>query len=265
VSFEAAWLDLREPADRAARDRRLLRAAAAWLSGVSEPVALDLGAGTGAMARAMEAVAGRGVRWRLVDNDRALLAVAAARVSGAEARPMDLADVAALPLDGVRLVTASALLDLASAAWIDALADRLASARVAVLATLGYDGTLGWEPFHEGDAAVRQAFNRHQCRDKGLGAALGPDGMATFGEALRRRGFVVRLAASPWRLGPDDAPLRVALVEGIAAAAAEMGCAAAAGWAQARRAARRSTVGHTDLFAVPLASAQSKTTSLSRP
>jgi hypothetical protein len=266
MSFEAAWLDLREPADRAARDPRLLAAAARWLAEGPAPVALDLGAGAGAMPRALAPFAPSGLRWRLVDNDPALLALAAARTPGAETVRMDLAALDALPIDGVRLVTASALLDLVSAPWIEALADRVAAAGAGVLATLSYDGRLAWEPTSAEDADAASAFNRHQRRDKGFGPALGPDAAPALAAALRRRGYAVRLAPSPWRLGAGEAELIAALAAGVAQAAAEEGCAAAPAWGQARRAARGCIVGHADLFAVPqAASAQSNTTSLSRP
>jgi SAM-dependent methyltransferase len=266
MSFDAAWLDLREPADRAARDSRLLAAAGAWLANVAAPLALDLGAGAGAMPRALAPFAPPGLRWRLVDNDPRLLALAAARTPGAETLRMDLAELDALPTDGVRLVTASALLDLVSEVWIEALADRLVAAGMAVLATLSYDGQLAWEPSAAEDAPTASAFNRHQRRDKGFGPALGPDAAAALATALRRRGYAVRLAPSPWRLGTEQAELIAALAAGIAEAAAEEECALAPAWGQARRAARGCIVGHIDLFAVPQAtSAQSNTTSLSRP
>ncbi len=132
MGFDAAWLDLRAPADAAARDPGLLAAAAAWLG---DGLALDLGCGTGALARAFPA----GRRWRLVDNDPALLSLAAARTPGAEAVRADLAGLAGLPLGGVRLATASALLDLASAAWIDGLAARLAASGIGLYAALTFD------------------------------------------------------------------------------------------------------------------------------
>jgi hypothetical protein len=259
VSFDPAWLDLREPADAAARDRGLLAAAAAHLG---DGLALDLGCGTGATLRAF---AGRG-RWRLLDRDPRLLGLAAARCPRAQTVAADLADLAALPLDGVRLITASALLDLASGRWIEALAGRAAAAGVGVYAALSYDGGLAWEPALPEDAAVAAAFDRHQRRDKGLGPALGPEASAALARALARRGYAVRTAPSPWRLGPAEAALQAALVEGIAAAAAETGLATAA-WRQARLAASgsgRATVGHVDLLALP-SSAQSKITSESSP
>jgi SAM-dependent methyltransferase len=258
VSFAAAWLTLREPADAAARDPGLLAEAAALLG---DSVGLDLGCGTGATVRAF---GGRG-RWRLVDRDPGLLALAAERCPAAAVVEADLADLGRLPLAGVALVTASALLDLVSEAWIEELAGRLAGAAVGLYAVLSFDGSVAWRPPLPEDAAVVAAFNRHQRRDKGLGPALGPAAAPALARAFERRGYAVRMAASPWRLGPAQAPLQAAFVEGVAAAAAETGLASG-GWRQARLAASATsacTVGHVDLLALPRA--QSKMTSESRP
>lgn len=269
MSFDPGWLDLRAPADAAARDPGLLAAAARYLAGAAAPVVLDLGCGSGATCRAF-AAGPPDIAWRLVDHDPVLLKMAAARCGGpAEMIAADLADLDALPLGGVRLVTASALLDLAGGPWIEALARRLVAERVGLYAALSYDGYLEWEPPLPQDAAVRAAFNAHQRRDKGLGPALGPGAAIALGEALTRLGHEVRLASSPWRLGPGEAALQAALVDGIARAAGEAGLAGAAAWGQARRAASgstRCTVGHLDVLALPQgASAQSNTTSESRP
>lgn len=266
MSFDPAWLDLREPADQAARDPRLLAAAAAHLG---DGLAVDLGCGTGSTLRAF-GQPGAAARWRLIDHDPALLEVARTRLGhGAELHAGDLGDLAALPLAGARLVTASALLDLMPAGWILALADRLAATGAGFYAALSYDGVMAWQPPLDGDAAVTAAFNAHQRGDKGLGPALGPDAAPAMVAALRARGFHVEMAPSPWRLGPDAVALQAALVEGIAAAAGETGLASAAAWGQARRAASATalaSVGHWDLLALPTgASAQSKMTSVSRP
>lgn len=265
MSFDPGWLDLRAGADRAARDPALRATALAWLDAVPAPRVVDLGCGTGALWRDFARPA---ARWRLVDNDPALLALAAARCPGAETVASNLAGIDALPLAGARLVTASALLDLASAGWLDALATRVAREGSAVYACLSYDGAMDWAPPRGDDGAVLAAFNAHQRRDKGLGPALGPDAATRFAAALAGRGYRVRTAASPWRLGtdlgPDDGALIAALAGGVAAAAAESGLAGTTAWGQARRASRACVVGHTDVLALP-ASAQSKTTSESSP
>jgi len=259
MSFDAAWLDLREPADRDARDPGLRAAALAWLDaapgGDGAARVIDLGCGTGALWRDFDRPR---PGWRLVDGDAGLLRLAAARCPGVETVAADLADLAAVPFDA-RLVTASALLDLASAAWLDALADRLAAAGAGFYARLSYDGTMRWSPPHPGDAAVLAAFNADQRRDKGLGPALGPDAAAHMAAALARRGFVVRTAASPWRLDSAAAALMAALAEGVARATG------ASAWGRSRQTARACAVGHLDVLALPGASAQSKTTSESSP
>lgn len=261
MTFTAAWLDLREPADLVARDPHLRAAATAWLAAAPDALALDLGAGTGATTRALAAPS---ARWRLLDSNPALLAIAAHRLPGAERVVGDLTDLAALPLDGVRLVTASALLDLAGAAWLDALASRLTATGTALYASLSYDGTLDFAPGLPDDPAIAAAFNRHQRRDKGLGGpALGPAAASWLADALTRRGFAVHLAASPWRLAPG--PLLDALMDGIAEAAAETGLETGP-WRQARAATLGAVVGHLDLLALPAGTrAQSNTTSLSSP
>jgi SAM-dependent methyltransferase len=263
MSFNETWLDLREPADRAARDPALIAAARAHLAGVAEPLAVDLGCGTGAMSRALAAP---GLRWRLLDRDPALLSVAAQRCGpAADTVAADLGEVDQLPIDGARLVTASAILDLVSAGWVEAMADRLATERIAFYACMSFDGRVIWNPIHPDDDEVAAAFNIHQNRDKGLGPALGAAGSRQMAAALERRGFDVQTADSPWRLRADQQPLIAEFAEGIAAAANETGLATAA-WLQARRAASDCTVGHVDLLAVPAgARAQSKTTSEARP
>lgn len=253
MSFSAEWLALREPADHAARDPALLAAAAAAAraaAGDAPPVVVDLGCGTGATARAMAAELS-GARWRLVDADARLLAAATA-ATGGTAHRMDLGDLEALPLEGAHLVTASALLDLMPAAWIEALAARLAGAGLPFYAALSYDGAMAWTPPHPADEAVTAAFNRDQRRDKGLGPALGPDAPGAAAAAFARHGYRATLAPSPWRLGPAEAALQTALNDGIAVAAAAAGCDAAPDWAAARRSGAGATViGHADLLALP--------------
>ncbi len=250
MAFTADWLALREPADHAARDGALLRRAAQATG--PAPVILDLGCGTGSTVRAMAPHLPAGTRWRLVDNDPALLALAA-KSAGPEAQTLclDLADPDALPLEGVTLVTASALLDLMPRAWVAALARRLT---MPFYAALSYDGQMAWDPADPRDAPVTQAFNRHQLGDKGIGPALGPDAVAASVAIFQDEGFDVAQADSPWQLGPDTAALHATLIDGIAAAADETGLPEAQGWGRLRRdhAARSTcTIGHGDILALP--------------
>lgn len=260
--FAGGWLALRAPADAAARDPGLLAAARAHLGAQPVPLVVDLGAGTGATVAAIGA-AGR--RWRLLDQDPDLLALARARFgAGIETRVADISDPDMLPLGGARLVTASALLDLMTGAWAEALAERLAAEGCGLYAALSYDGRVTFTPPLHGDAEMRAAFNAHQRGDKGQGPALGPDAAPVLARLLARRGFAVRTAPSPWRLGPEAARLQAAFIAGMAAAVG----AAAGAWAQARCAIVSEAfcvVGHVDLLALPPARSQSKTTSVPSP
>ncbi len=250
MGFSADWLALREPADRAARDDHLLRQAAR-LAG-DNPVILDLGCGTGATARALSGTLPDTAQWRLLDNDPILLDKASAEIgTSAETYLVNLADVEALPLDGVTLVTASALLDLVSEAWLSAFAKRL---NVPFYAALSYDGLMRWTPANQTDEAITTAFNRHQRTDKGFGPALGPDAAIRAVEILRDAGCDVQTANSPWKLGPDMAKLHSELVDGISQAACEAGAQNTEAWSRSRREGAqkgRCVIGHVDILATP--------------
>lgn len=251
MSFAPEWLALREPADRAARDAALLKTARRWLDRFDLPLVVDIGAGTGSTTRALDHAR---ARWRLVDNDPALLAEAQRRLaSTGEAVEVDIADIDALPLADACLVTASALFDLCGVDFVDRLADRLARSRTALYAALNYDGVMEWQPADPMDDAVREAFNRHQRRDKGLGPALGPLSGGVVAEAMRSRGYRVAVAASPWILDAGHRSLQNELLEGIAGAAREEGCDC--GEWLSRRIERialdRCLIGHVDVLALP--------------
>ena len=255
MGFSAEWLALREPADIASRDAGLLASAVAAAG--ADPVILDLGCGTGSTLRTLASHLPAHARWHLVDNDPALLERAATEAPGrAQTHALDLRDLNALPLEGVTLVTASALLDLMPAAWIEALAARLAQAGLPFYGALSYDGVMTWDPALPEDAAITRSFNDHQRGDKGLGPALGPDAAARAAEIFTGAGFRVTEGDSPWRLEAQAAPLQRALTEGIAGAAAETGTEGAAAWGRARAAAAgnsRCVIGHRDLLALPAA------------
>jgi hypothetical protein len=252
VSFDAAWLDLREPADHAARDAGLLARAKSYISEFASPLIVDLGSGTGSTVRALDLP---DAAWTLVDNDESLLAEASRRCgAAATALRLDLNDVAGIPLDEARLVTASALIDLVSARWVDALVARLAAGGIGFYAALNYDGDMHWSPADESDSAVVQSFNRHQRTDKGFGTALGSQGGAYLTHTLRDAGFEVATAPSPWLLGAERMELHREVLEGIGQAAGEMGCEAAQEWLTRRLevlSALRGHIGHVDVLALP--------------
>ncbi|WP_181704261.1 class I SAM-dependent methyltransferase [Chthonobacter albigriseus] len=225
--FSATWLDLREAADGRARDTRLLTAAAALVDAADAPLVVDLGTGTGAMARALAQHLQKAPEWLLVDADLAVLAEADARAGSLPGQVSvlrhDLSTPTPLPVSGATLVTASALFDLVSDTFAERLVATLAAGRTALHANLIYDGTTEWHPAHPLDEPVLAAFNRHQRRDKGFGAALGPSAPGALAEKLNRAGFHVSSALSAWRLGPEDEALVRELATGIASAAHEEG------------------------------------------
>jgi hypothetical protein len=71
--FSSEWLALREPYDQAARSRSVLNAVGEMFAGAPSVAVTDLGCGTGATLRAITGVLPRPQRWRLVDQDEALL------------------------------------------------------------------------------------------------------------------------------------------------------------------------------------------------
>lgn len=222
--FDKHWLDLREVADHAARDRDLRKRVIDHVVAAREDaLVLDLGAGTGSTLRALlpEALHWR---WRLADNDPLLMAEAlnrhgqSVRIECVEA---NLDDVSADLFSGARLVTASALFDLVSEKFLTQLLTQLPRSDIGLYAALNYDGTCDWDDPHPMDRKVVAAFNDHQRQDKGFGSALGPAAAPVLRTLLEDRDFRVEMAPSPWRLGPAQAELQQHFVFGMAAAAAE--------------------------------------------
>ncbi|RVU39152.1 class I SAM-dependent methyltransferase [Hwanghaeella grinnelliae] len=267
-SFDADWLTLREPADAAARSPVLAGILSAWLldtlSGRRIASVVDFGAGTGSAMRWLAPRLPVPQSWRLVDGDAGLLERAKDTVplpvAGIETTLADLRDADMVGLiGGADVLSASALLDLVSAAWIDRLVAACAETGTAAWLTLSVDGADAWFPALRGDWAAGRAFARDQARDKGFGPSLGPAAVSYAALRFRDAGFKVGKAKSDWRLGPGAAALQQELLRGHALAA--MGADPARGriheaWAHRRLyeiAAGRGGVriGHTDLLALP--------------
>ena len=223
--FSINWLDLREPADMAARDKTLAAQVVEYLHTDADrsPVIVDLGSGTGSTLRALTLLGAKQCVWRLIDHDPALLNEALRRHGQHEIiedYEADLLDIDALPLGAATLLSASALFDLASADLVDHLVEKLARQASAFYAALNYDGRTQWTPAHPFDQHVLQAFNEDQRRDKGLGPALGPQSSAHLQQALERAGYHVQIADSAWDLGPAQQQLVADLIRGIKGAVA---------------------------------------------
>lgn len=232
TTFDSEWLALREPADHQARNRPLLAELAAWaereyccpdaISGHQAPplLVVDLGTGTGSNARYMVPAMTVPQRWVLLDQDEHLLAIARERLQHLDV-PLEThachlsADrlVSQIP-DDTRLVTASALIDLMSAEWLDAFAGAASRNGAGVFIVLSYAGFFELSPTDSDDAWIQQTVNDHQHRDKGTGAAMGPAATGYLKEQLEALDYQVSVAPSPWQLTPEHNALQRALLEG---------------------------------------------------
>ena len=266
--FSPEWLALREPADNAARNRAVLDACAQHFAGRDVLRICDLGAGTGSTLRACAAFLPDMQQWTLVDHDAGNLAAAYDVLAGwadAASRAGDalnlawrgkainvrtrVRDVARDPAcwpENTNLVTASALFDLTSAAWIARFVKALQ--RTPLLGALSFDGVIAGAPAHALDARISAAFNQHQKSDKGFGPAAGPDAARVLEEELAESGFALTAGESPWVLAPSD--LQTATAQGVAGAAVETGAVTRAEADEWRAHARTQLViGHRDVFA----------------
>jgi hypothetical protein len=249
---------------------------------------VDLACGSGANLRALAPRIGGLQHWRLLDHDPALLA-ALPRALAAWSRHHDYrfsvskSDSHALHIHGpdfqaqvtseridlarhlgrldfarTDLITGSALLDLVSGAWLQALLQRACHAGSALLFALSVDGRTTWQPGDPDDDAVHALFCQHQLRDKGFGPALGAHAAAHTLAYLGEANYAIRQATSDWAIdGAHDRAMVTAMVEGMAGAACEQSPDAAPmvlAW-KARRLANLSvsklTVGHVELMAQP--------------
>ena len=274
--FDPYWLALREPADAQARNPAVLAACARRFSARSEISVVDLGCGAGSNLRALAPHLPGEQHWRLVDHDPRLLDAArsslghwadeseaiggdvALRKNGKRIfvrfSQIDLArDLSGALDEEADLITAAALFDLVSSAWLQRFVSLLAAPRKPLYTVLIYNGVEEWTPAHVADAAMLAAFHRHQTTDKGFGPAAGPDSGPILKRLLEAHGYDVEGGASDWRLDRLDAELVSLLAEGIASACRETALVRRElvdAWLSARRGAS-ARIGHVDLFAVP--------------
>ncbi|WP_133913787.1 trans-aconitate methyltransferase [Streptomyces sp. NBC_00582] len=229
--YAPEWLQLREPADAAARAVDLLdplRIRLANLpSGRGGSLAVhDLGCGTGSMGRWLAPRLDGGQHWILHDRDPYLLhfaAVASPRAAAdgsrvtVETRRGDVARLTPDALTGAALVTASALLDVLTREEIETLAAACAGAGCPALLTLSVAGRVEFSTPDPMDEELTAAFNDHQRR----GGLLGPDAVGVACEAFADHGATVKVHPSPWRLGPEHAALTAQWLRGWVGAAVE--------------------------------------------
>jgi hypothetical protein len=227
------WLDLREPADAAARSTELAERLAGHLTG---PLVIhDLGGGTGSMRRWLAPQLPGPQHWVIHDRDPALLELVE---PPAEVRLSDITQLTPGDLAGASLVTASALLDLLTR---DELVRVLrACAGIPMLFALTVTGRVALDPPEPLDARISVAFNAHQRRD----GRLGPDAVAELRGVVR---------PSPWQLGPDHADLIAEWFDGWIAAACEQDPELDVSSYRERRLASAFavTVDHADVLVLP--------------
>lgn len=281
------WLQLREPADHAARSLALTRSLADSMSIDGPMRVLDLATGTGANVRYLMKHLQGAQRWLVADRSPELLALQSHRATvwassrghrvdtgpngfrvsggGLDCRVETLQqDLGTLDDEGMfvgrHLVTASALLDLVSEQWLRSLATRCADAGASALFALTYNGQSTCSPVEAEDDLIRDLMNRHQKTDKGLGGpAAGPDAVTCAEQWFADVGYHVRVEPADWDLLPAQRELQRQLIDGWADAARELApdlASTIASW-QRRRMAHldaghsRIIVRHHDLAAWP--------------
>jgi hypothetical protein len=267
IRVSPGWLDLREPADAAARARELVSELGGRLPAGGR-VIHDLASGSGSMGRWLAPLLAGPQHWILHDRDPELLALAEVAVpspaaDGAgvtvETRVSDVTRLGSDDLAGATLITASALLDLLTRDELGALIRACAGAACPVLLALTVTGRVRLDPADDIDARIAAAFDAHQRRRTARGRLLGPDAVAAAAEGFRGLGAEVAVGTSPWRLGARDAGLTVEWLTGWVDAAFEQEprLAADAGVYRRRRlreaeAGRLAvTVDHADLLVLP--------------
>jgi len=293
TGFSADWLALREPFDGAAREAAApsldLPALARRLRGDDPTLTvIDLACGTGANLRELAPRLRGPQRWLLIDHDPLLLDAlpgalamwtqkpgfglrsdeSGLRIDGpdwsADIQPLRIDLALALdtvPFAEARLVTGSALLDLVSVAWLDALIGHLQSARAAALFALSVDGRVAWAPYVEGDEEIHRLFMSHQRRDKGFGPAMAGEATRLAAERFAAVGYDVIQIGSDWRIdgrsGAEATAMLTEMVDGMASAALEQAPTAdnlVSRWRVQRMSLKGQSclsVGHRELLAMP--------------
>jgi hypothetical protein len=260
------WLALREAADADARSRGLADGAAGVIP--SGPLVVhDLGSGTGAMMRWLAPRLPGPQTWVLHDADAGILShlgpepVTDASGSAVSVRT-SVEDLAELPADGLvgaSLVTASALLDVVTSEEARAIVVACVAAGAPALFSLSVSGRVRFDPRHPLDRPLTDAFNDHQRRAAAGRRLLGPGAVEVLARLFIAAGWSVRVAETPWRLGPGSGELLSEWLDGWLDAAVEQGpeLGDAAGEYRRRRRTQLAdgrlhvTVEHRDLLAWP--------------
>lgn len=260
--FDKDWLKLREPVDREARSQPMLARVRQHLDGLPQGhVIMDIGCGTGSTYRTLSHQLPHS-SWKLLDYETVLLEEARRQIGPADNIEFHCQDLKCLDetlLDGVTIVTASALFDLCSADFCDRFVKRLARRKIGLYAALNYNGFMEWSIKHPLDAQIGADFNLHQRFDKGFGPALGPNATAYLSDMFVTSGFLVEVADSPWQLDASSAELQKEFLAGFQRPIGEIGNVGEVefkDWLNFRHSnidvdGSRCIVGHTDFLALP--------------
>ena len=250
VRVSPQWLDLREPADAAARSEELAQRLSRHLPAAGPNVIHDLGGGSGSMGRWLAPRLPAPQHWVVHDHDPDLLERAVAAPPAAatvEARRSDITRLTPDDLAGASAVVSSALLDLLTEGELVRML-RACAGRPLLLA-LTVVGRVTLRPADPLDARIGAAFNAHQRR----GGRLGP---AAVGAVVAELGGVV-VWPSPWRLDAAYAELTAEWLEGWVAAACDQDPALDARAYRDRRLEQAAagelavTVDHADVLVLP--------------
>ena len=265
VQVSPAWLELREPADAAARATDLVDEVR-WMLPPGARVIHDLGCGTGSMGRWLAPRLAGPQHWVMHDRDAGLLArahVPAAAGDGSlvtfEARQRDITRLDHGELAGASLITASALLDILSADEIARIVAACVGAGCPALLTLSVSGRVELTPSDPLDETIAAAFNAHQRRSVDGRRLLGPDAVDAAADMFARLGVDVLVRPSAWRLDEGHAALVAEWFTGWVGAACEQqpelsGAVRAYVWrrrADAVGGHQRVIVHHDDLLVLP--------------
>ena len=226
--FASDWLTLREPVDHRSRHPSLLAPLIDALNSQAQKrlAVVDLGCGRGSNCRYLAPRLPFDQHWQLIDHDPALLdeamisapalpsrqLVLSSQLSSI-ARPTELIDPA------TSLVTASALLDLVSRPWLEALVSHCQNHRMVVMIAMSVDGRFfiddpdGDPKLKQLDTLMEDAINRHKQQERGLGAAGGSEGWRVATELLTAAGYQMHCAPADWQLSRASGPGDIALAE----------------------------------------------------
>ncbi|MBD3640587.1 MAG: glycosyltransferase family 4 protein [Marinobacter sp.] len=269
--FDREWLEAREPADHRARSELLTERLDHWLRnqyaslGAEPLVMADIGSGRASNSLFLSSRLSVPGLWHLIEQDGGLLALGESRLRQCgqlvvgHHLTLTTGEMERLLPVPLHLLTASALIDLVSDAWLRSLTAAVVGRQASVLIVLSYAGEFGLSPPDADDRKLKELVNRHQHRDKGSGRALGPEATSRFRELLLDAGYTVQVEDSPWHLDRDDAVAVETLLRGWVEAALEQSPAASTwlgAWLDRRLGQLASgelqvMVAHHDLLALP--------------